>query len=141
MYDGNPEPNMHKLSEVLISKSGGELCVLRSKTWRIRKFGNSLLKLLSLKDAKILVRVWFLIAKTSTLCCKRGLVKSLEKTFKKIMPDTTLHLLMVIKTLFKLEAGQFDIETAFLYGKLEEELWMDILEGYSKYLQENMVNR
>jgi hypothetical protein len=43
---------------------------------------------------------------------------------------------MVIKTLFKLEAGQFDIETVFLYGKLEEDLWMDIPDRYAKYFQE-----
>jgi hypothetical protein len=43
---------------------------------------------------------------------------------------------MVIKTLFKVEAGQFDIEIAFLYGKLEEDLWMDIPDGYPKYFQE-----
>jgi Reverse transcriptase (RNA-dependent DNA polymerase) len=43
---------------------------------------------------------------------------------------------MVIKTLMKLEAGQFDIETAFLYGALDEELWMEIPEGYPKYLLE-----
>jgi hypothetical protein len=43
---------------------------------------------------------------------------------------------MVIKTLFKPEVGQIDIETVFLYSKLEEDLWMDIPEVYSKYLQE-----
>jgi hypothetical protein len=52
---------------------------------------------------------------------QRVLVKYQEKTFKKI---TTLHLLMVIKIMLKLEAGQFDIGTAFLSGKLEEDLWI-----------------
>jgi hypothetical protein len=28
---------------------------------------------------------------------------------------------MVINTVLQFEAGQFDIETAFLYGKLEED--------------------
>jgi hypothetical protein len=45
----------------------------------------------------------------------------------------TLHLLMVTITLFKFKAGQFDIETAFLYGKLDEDLWMAIPNGYDKY--------
>jgi hypothetical protein len=36
-----------------------------------------------------------------------------------------------------LEAGQFDIETAFIYGLLDEELWMTIPEGYTKYLMSN----
>jgi hypothetical protein len=43
---------------------------------------------------------------------------------------------MVIKTMLKLEAGKFDIETAFLYGKLEEDLWMAIPEGYERYVKE-----
>jgi hypothetical protein len=54
-----------------------------------------------------------------------------------VVSDTTLHLLMVIKTMLKLETGQFDIETAFLYGKLEEDLWMAIPKGYGRYIKEN----
>jgi Reverse transcriptase (RNA-dependent DNA polymerase) len=51
-----------------------------------------------------------------------------------VVSDTTLHVLMVIKTLLKLEGGQFDIETAFLYRELEEELWTEIPEGFPKNL-------
>jgi uncharacterized protein (DUF3820 family) len=47
---------------------------------------------------------------------------------------------MVIKTLLKLEAGQLAIETAFLFGKLEGDLWMDIPDGYPTYFQEKLVN-
>jgi Reverse transcriptase (RNA-dependent DNA polymerase) len=46
-----------------------------------------------------------------------------------VVSDTTLHLLLAIKTAFKLSSGQFDIKTAFLYGELEEELWMAISDG------------
>jgi hypothetical protein len=38
--------------------------------------------------------------------------------------------------MLQLEARQFDIETAFLYGKLEEDLWMIIPEGYERYVKE-----
>jgi hypothetical protein len=41
---------------------------------------------------------------------------------------------MVIKTVLQLEAGQCDIETVFLYGKLEEDLWMVIPDGYQDYV-------
>jgi hypothetical protein len=39
-----------------------------------------------------------------------------------------------------MEAGQFDIETAFLYGDLEEKLWMDLPDGYVDYIQELNTN-
>ena len=45
-----------------------------------------------------------------------------------VVNDTTFHLVLALKVLFKLEAGQFDIETAFLYGELEEDLWMQMPE-------------
>ena len=55
--------------------------------------------------------------------------------------DTTFHLVLALKILFNLDAGQFDIETAFLYGDLEEELWMQLPAGYSKYLLETHGQR
>jgi Reverse transcriptase (RNA-dependent DNA polymerase) len=52
-----------------------------------------------------------------------------------VVNDTTFHTILVLKRLLGPDAGQFDIETAFLYGELEEELWMDLPEGYAEYLQ------
>jgi hypothetical protein len=43
---------------------------------------------------------------------------------------------MVIKTILQLEAGQFDIETEFLYRNLEEYLWMVIPDCYQDYVKE-----
>jgi hypothetical protein len=43
---------------------------------------------------------------------------------------------MVTITVLQLEAGKFDIERAFLYGKLEEVLWMIIPNGYRDYVKE-----
>jgi hypothetical protein len=62
--------------------------------------------------------------------------KDFQENHATVVSDTTLHLIMVIKTMLILEAGQFDIETAFLYGKLEEDLWMVIPEGYERYVKE-----
>jgi hypothetical protein len=47
---------------------------------------------------------------------------------------------LAIKALLGLHAGQFDIETAFLYGELEEELWMSLPDGYDDYLQVRGIN-
>ena len=42
---------------------------------------------------------------------------------------------MVLRLLFGLKSKQFDIETAFLYGTLEEEIYMKFPDGYERYLQ------
>jgi hypothetical protein len=58
-----------------------------------------------------------------------------------VVSDTTMHILFVIQLLLNLEAGQFDIETAFLYGELEETLWMEIPDGYQKYVMDKHKRR
>jgi hypothetical protein len=35
----------------------------------------------------------------------------------------------------KLSSGQFDVVTAFLYGDLDEIIYMNFLDGYSDFLQ------
>jgi hypothetical protein len=49
-------------------------------------------------------------------------------------------LVLVLKILFHLDAEQFDIETAFLYGELDEEISMDLPDGYSEYVNEKHNN-
>jgi hypothetical protein len=126
----------------VISKIGGVLCVLNSKAWRIIKFGKSLPSFLSLEEEKSLVHDGARKddGRYRAHCVARGFSqipgKYLQENHAPVIADTTLHLLKIIKTLFKLEAGQFDIETAFLYGKLEEDLWRDIPDGYPKFCQE-----
>jgi Reverse transcriptase (RNA-dependent DNA polymerase) len=50
-----------------------------------------------------------------------------------LVNDATFHLVLALKVLFKVEAGQFDIETVFLYGELHEKIWMQPTDGYSEY--------
>jgi hypothetical protein len=73
-------------------------------------------------------------------CAAKGFSQIPGKDFQEnhapVILDTTLHLLMVIKTVLQLEAGKFDFETVFLYGKLEEDLWMVITDGYQDYVKE-----
>jgi hypothetical protein len=42
--------------------------------------------------------------------------------------------------MLKLEAGQFEMETALLYGKLEEDHLMAFPEGYERYVKEKHNN-
>jgi Reverse transcriptase (RNA-dependent DNA polymerase) len=61
--------------------------------------------------------------------------KDFQENHSPVVNDTTFHSILVLKLLLGLDAVQFDIEAAFLYGELEEELWMDLPEGYAEYLQ------
>jgi Reverse transcriptase (RNA-dependent DNA polymerase) len=60
----------------------------------------------------------------------------LKENHAPVISDKTLNLLLAIKTASKLSSGQFDIETAFLYKELEEEIWMSIPDGYNEYMKE-----
>jgi Reverse transcriptase (RNA-dependent DNA polymerase) len=51
-----------------------------------------------------------------------------------VMTDLAFRLALIIKVLMKLRTGQFDVETAFLYSYLEEEIYMGMPEGYAQYL-------
>jgi Reverse transcriptase (RNA-dependent DNA polymerase) len=62
--------------------------------------------------------------------------KVFQENHAPVVSDRTLHLLLAIKTEFKLSSVQFDIVTAFLYGELEEELWMAIPNGYPEFKKE-----
>jgi hypothetical protein len=96
------------------------------------------------KGRKIIGSQWVFACKDNgryrACCVAKGFSQIPGKFFQENLApdiaDTTLNLLMVIKTQFKLEALQFDIETAFLHGNLEEDIWMDIPDGYPKYFQE-----
>jgi Reverse transcriptase (RNA-dependent DNA polymerase) len=63
-----------------------------------------------------------------------------QENFAPVVNDTTFHLALVLKILFHLDAGQFDIETAFLYGELDEEIWMELPYGYSEYVKDKHNN-
>jgi Reverse transcriptase (RNA-dependent DNA polymerase) len=62
--------------------------------------------------------------------------KDFQENHAPVVHDTTFHVVLVIKIVYRLKSRQFDIETAFLYGILEEEIYMEFPEGYEQYLKD-----
>ena len=59
-----------------------------------------------------------------------------QENFAPVVHDVTFRVSLVTKLAFGLEDEQFDVETAFLYGDLDEEIYMELPELYDKYLAE-----
>ena len=66
--------------------------------------------------------------------------KDFQENHAQVVHDTTFHMILVIKIMCKLSSRHFDIETAFLYGTLEEEICMMFPDGYERYLQDKGLN-
>jgi hypothetical protein len=66
--------------------------------------------------------------------------KDFQENHSPTLNPTTLHTVLILKLIMGLEAGQFDVETAFLYGELEEKLYMDLPDGYIDFLSELIKN-
>jgi hypothetical protein len=60
--------------------------------------------------------------------------KDFQENHAPVIHDTSFHLALVQKIIYKLSSRQFDIETAFLYGELDEEIYMVFPDGYEDYL-------
>jgi hypothetical protein len=55
--------------------------------------------------------------------------RDFQENHSTVVNDTTL---LVLKIPLKLEAGKFYLETVFLYGELEDKIWMELPEGYTQ---------
>jgi hypothetical protein len=53
-----------------------------------------------------------------------------------VVHDTTFRFCLAQQILYRLSSGQFDVVTAFLYGFLEEIIYMVFPSGYDRYLKE-----
>ena len=51
-------------------------------------------------------------------------------TFYSVTRITSIRLLIAIAAIFYLKIHQMDVKTAFLNGDLDEEIYMDQLEGF-----------
>jgi Reverse transcriptase (RNA-dependent DNA polymerase) len=61
------------------------------------------------------------------------------ESYAPVISDVTWRILIVIKLLLRLNAKIVDVETAFLHGDLEEEIYMEVPEGYGLDKKENCV--
>jgi hypothetical protein len=54
------------------------------------------------------------------------------ENFAPVMQDATLCVMLMIWAMQGYDSAVFDVETAFLYGKLDEEIYMKVPEGYKE---------
>ena len=64
-----------------------------------------------------------------------------KETFAPVVQITSLRLLLALSTLKSWKSFQIDVKTAFLYGKLEEEIYMKQPKGFIKEGEEALVCR
>jgi hypothetical protein len=62
--------------------------------------------------------------------------KDFQESHAPVVNDVTFRITLILRIMKKFNTGQFDIETAFLYSNLEEEIWMKLPEAYSRYMKE-----
>ena len=54
------------------------------------------------------------------------------ENFSLVVNDITFHVALARMLIENLDAVVIDVETAFLYGKMEEEIYMAIPQGYKE---------
>ena len=54
---------------------------------------------------------------------------------------TTVRIVLAMCAIFDLHLEQLDVKTAFIYGELEEEIYMLKPEGFAEIGKENLVCR
>lgn len=62
-----------------------------------------------------------------------------KEPFSPVSKKDLLRIIMALVAHYDLEFHQMDVKTAFLNGSLEEEVYMDKLEGFSLKGKEHMV--
>jgi Reverse transcriptase (RNA-dependent DNA polymerase) len=94
------------------------------------------------KERKIIANRWVFTRKDDgrfgARCVAKGFSqipgKDFQENYAPVIHDTTFHLIIAMSILYKLDSCQFDVETAFLYGELEENIYMELPVGCERYL-------
>ena len=67
--------------------------------------------------------------------------KDFDQTFAPVAKQDTLRIVLSFVAAYDLKMCQLDIKTAFLYGELSEEIYLEQLEGFITAGQEKLVSR
>ena len=62
-----------------------------------------------------------------------------EETFSPVVRVQSIHAILSLVAFFDFELYQMDVTTAFLNGDLEEDVYMEQLEGFISKVDENKV--
>jgi hypothetical protein len=54
-----------------------------------------------------------------------------NESFSPVISDASFHMMMIANLIWNIEASIFDVEAAFSHGELQEEIYMNFLEGMS----------
>jgi hypothetical protein len=118
IYDGSPEPKTNREEQQCIDiPNWREAMCIESDNMEQKKFWEIIPKTKVPAGRKFIGARWVLARKDDgryrAKCVAKGFSQipgtDFQENFAPVISDTTLHLLMVIKTVIQLEAGQFDI--------------------------------
>ena len=64
-----------------------------------------------------------------------------QDNFSPVIYETTFRIVLTMWAMYDWSAEIIDIETAFLYGDLEEEIYFKIPEGYEEYKEKGLEDK
>jgi hypothetical protein len=145
LHDGSPEPkNIHEARQTKEWTKWWEACCTEFKNMEEK----CVWEVVNRKDVppgrKVIGNRWVFAVKDDGRYRARTVAKGysqipgkdFQENFAPVINDATFHLILVLMVLMDLEVEQFDIETAFLYGELDEEIWMEFPDGYPEFINE-----
>ena len=92
-------------------------------------------------DRRLLGTAWVFMVEKNGILKARLVTQSFAQipgidftdNFSQVIYETIFRITFVLWGTYNWKAEIIDIEIAFLYGDLEEEIYMKILKGYSEY--------
>jgi hypothetical protein len=107
--------------------------------WKVRRFGKLSRKKTSQKEEELLKTNGYSIFKINRngifrarlVACGYSQVPDIDfnESFAPVINNVSFRIKLVSKTIWELQASIIDVETAFLHGELQEEIYMNVPEG------------